>query len=578
MPRCSRRHRRSTGDRHRTVPVPILRGPAAPDLAARAGADRHARRRGAPVRRLARHDGRADLADPALTYLGSEDSPYFSPSSFAGNTWLIDLGELVDVGLLDGFEPPSHRDDSIDFESMRAWKAPLLETAAAAFLDDDGHPWWPEYERFVAGAQWLGDVCHFIARKDADPDAMVGVGAGGCGAATRTLAASAIEHAGGIEREQVWQFFFDRQWRAVRERANAAGIVVLGDTPIYVAPDSADVWAHQDQFQLDDDGRLTAQAGVPPDYFSETGQLWGNPIYRWDAMADDGAAGGSPVSADPRTDRHRPHRSLPCAVRALVECPPTTRPPSTARGCPVPASRSSTPSGQFPQLPSSPKTSAISTTTCSHYATTTGWWGCGCCSSGSTGRRTNTTRVGSSNAASCTPAPTTTTPSPDGGPRRPAAARNARRDTAMPPRVGTRRVWWLIETTMATPAVAAVVPMQDVLVLGADARMNIPGTAAGNWRWRLDPVTSPSPSPPPSEPSRPPPTADPGQPPTRDLGGSLANRHQPPRTRSPRPDPRSRRLWLRIAHRAPPRTRAFRGKCSLEPKFVVAGRRGSMAR
>ncbi|MEQ9163171.1 MAG: 4-alpha-glucanotransferase, partial [Ilumatobacter fluminis] len=105
-----------------------------------------------------------------LTYLGSEDSPYFSPSSFAGNTWLIDLRELVAAGLIAGIGTPPRGDEiQVDFEAMRTWKAPLLDAAAGAFLDDDGHPWWPDYERFVADSPWLADVCHFIARKHADP-------------------------------------------------------------------------------------------------------------------------------------------------------------------------------------------------------------------------------------------------------------------------------------------------------------------------------------------------------------------------------------------------------------------------
>ncbi|MCB0968227.1 MAG: 4-alpha-glucanotransferase [Ilumatobacter sp.] len=425
-----------------------------------------------------------------LTYLGSEDSPYFSPSSFAGNTWLIDLGELVDVGLLDGFEPPSH-DDAIDFETMRAWKAPLLETAAAAFLDDDGHPWWPEYERFVADADWLGDVCHFIARKDADPDAPWWEWE----PAVRrrdpnALAASAIEHAGGIEREQVLQFFFDRQWRAVRERADAAGIVVLGDTPIYVAPDSADVWAHQDQFQLDDDGRLTAQAGVPPDYFSKTGQLWGNPIYRWDAMADDGFAWW--IARLRRTleqtdivriDHFRAlsaYWSVPADDETAVD---GTWVPGPGQAF-VDAVRAA-----FPQLPIVAEDLGDLDDDVLALRDDNGLVGMRVLQFGFdgppnehhpsriavrsvvyTGTHDNDTLAGWWTSS----------------PRR--RKERVRRDTAMPPRVGTRRaVWWLIETTMATPAVAAVVPMQDLLVLGADARMNIPGTAAGNWRWRLAP-------------------------------------------------------------------------------------------
>ena len=85
-------------------------------------------------------------------------------------------------------------------------------------------------------------------------------------------------------------YFFEVQWRAVKADANDRGIRILGDIPIYVADDSADVWLHQEQFTLDDAGAKTEQSGVPPDYFSETGQLWRNPLYRWDVMAADGYA------------------------------------------------------------------------------------------------------------------------------------------------------------------------------------------------------------------------------------------------------------------------------------------------
>ncbi len=427
-----------------------------------------------------------------LTYLGNEDSPYFSPSSFAGNTWLIDLRELVAAGLLAGMGTPPRGDETqVDFEAMRAWKAPLLDAAAGAFLDDDGHPWWPDYERFVADSPWLADVCHFIARKQADPDTPWWEWPRAIRRREEAaLAASAIEHAGAIEREQVLQFFFHRQWQAVRARADAAGIVVLGDTPIYVAPDSADVWAHQSQFQLDDDGRLTAQAGVPPDYFSETGQLWGNPIYRWDAMADDGYSwwidrlGRTLEQTDiVRIDHFR-------ALSAYWSVPADDETAIDGTWMPGPGQAFVDAVGQaFPSLPivaedlgdldddvlalrdrndlvgmrvlqfgfdgppnehhpSRIVERSVVYTGTHDNDTLAGWWA--------------------------------------SSPRR--RKERVRRDTGMPPRVRTRKaVWWLIETALASPAVAAVVPVQDLLVLGNEARMNLPGTATGNWQWRLHP-------------------------------------------------------------------------------------------
>jgi 4-alpha-glucanotransferase len=229
-----------------------------------------------------------------LTVNGKDDSPYFSSSAFAGNWWMIDLDDLAAHGLLDeatvGAALHDHPHDArIRFDRMRHRKRPLLWAAADSFLADRSHPWRAEYDAFVAGAHWLADSCLFFAlseRHDGapwqewpaplrryEPDA---------------VAVARAELATEIERASAVQFFFERQWRAVRAVANRHGIRILGDLPIYVSPDSADVWANQDQFHLDEKGHLTVQSGVPPDYFSEDGQLWGNPLYRWDVMAADG--------------------------------------------------------------------------------------------------------------------------------------------------------------------------------------------------------------------------------------------------------------------------------------------------
>ena len=425
-----------------------------------------------------------------LTYLGEEDSPYFSPSSFAGNTWLIDLRELADAGLLNGIgTPPAGDGSSIDFEAMRAWKAPLLDAAATAFLDDREHPWRADYERFLTRAPWVADVCHFIARKHADPDTAWWDWEPAVRRRERAaLATSARDHARAIEREQALQFFFDRQWRALHARARAAGIVIMGDTPIYVAPDSVDVWAHQGQFQLDADGRLTAQAGVPPDYFSESGQLWGNPIYRWDSMADDGFSwwlerlGRTLEQTDiVRIDHFRAlsaYWSVPAEAetaiggtwvrgpgQAFVEAVKQTFP-----GLPIVAEDLGDLDDEVLDLrdrngfvgmrvlqfgfdgPANEHHPSRIVERCVVYTgthdndTLAGWW--------ASSPRRRTDRI--------------------------------RRDTEMPPRLRTpQAVRWLVETALASPAVAAVVPVQDLLALGTEARMNVPGTDTGNWQWRL---------------------------------------------------------------------------------------------
>jgi 4-alpha-glucanotransferase len=225
-----------------------------------------------------------------LTMNGQYDSPYFSYSAFAGNPWLVDLTRLAEAGLL---EQPhllaEVSDAAVPFDSLVEDKLPQLREAARALLADPGHPWHPGLARFRAEQPWLDDTCHFFALKDAYAQAPWFTWP----APVRrrepaALAASRAELAGWVDEWAAVFYFFDVQWRALLDRAHQRGLVVLGDLPIYVSHDSADVWAHQHEFQLDPDGQLAAQSGVPPDYFSETGQLWGNPLYRWDAMAERG--------------------------------------------------------------------------------------------------------------------------------------------------------------------------------------------------------------------------------------------------------------------------------------------------
>ena len=136
-----------------------------------------------------------------------------------------------------------------------------------------------------------------------------------------------------IRSREFAQYLFFTQWRAVKEACRARGIRVMGDIPIFVAHDSADVWAHPELFQLRADGRPEFVAGVPPDYFSATGQLWGNPLYRWDRMEASGFAWW--IDALPRDAGHRRPRAASttsAASRPSGRCPATRRPPSTASG------------------------------------------------------------------------------------------------------------------------------------------------------------------------------------------------------------------------------------------------------
>ncbi len=221
------------------------------------------------------------------------DSPYQTLSAFAGNTNLISLDRLVDDGFLgerDLFDVPPFPRNRVDFGWIIPYHNQKLAFAFRNFQAIDSGPLRGEYEAFaVEQAHWLEDFALFVALKRQhklrpwnewegdllrrDPSA---------------LASAAEELADDLKLEKFRQWLFFRQWSALKRYANEKGIKLIGDLPIFVAHDSADVWANQREYELDGTGSPTAVAGVPPDYFSPTGQRWGNPLYRWDVMRDDG--------------------------------------------------------------------------------------------------------------------------------------------------------------------------------------------------------------------------------------------------------------------------------------------------
>ncbi len=217
---------------------------------------------------------------------GYGDSPYQCFSAFAGNPYLVSPDILMEQGLLTRDEladMPQWNPAQVDFGALFHWKPGLLEKAYRHFQSMDGEL-RHEFNHFRAeNAFWLEDYALFMALKNAhggrswnewdepyrrrEPDALQG-------------AQQANEDA--IAVVMFAQFLFFRQWNALRAYAHQKGIQIIGDIPIFVAMDSADAWSHPDLFFLDEAGQPTVVAGVPPDYFSTTGQLWGNPLYRWD--------------------------------------------------------------------------------------------------------------------------------------------------------------------------------------------------------------------------------------------------------------------------------------------------------
>lgn len=428
-----------------------------------------------------------------LTPNGQHDSPYFSYSTFAGNPWLVDLAILRDAGLL---PEPRLRGEVIDapvpFADLPRTKRPQLFAAAAAFLADSLHAWRPAFQQFRQEQGWLADTAHFFALKsqfgDApwwqwpeplrtrDPQAL--------GASARELAA----------RIAVWEavfFFVDLQWSELKAYANGKGIRVLGDLPIYVNHDSADVWLNSEQFQLDAEGGLSAQSGVPPDYFSETGQLWGNPLYRWAEMEQDGFTWWI----------ERLHRCLALtdivridhfrALAAYWEVPADAADARGGRwvqgpgqafldalrrefpGVPFVAEDLGTLDDDvyklrddnglfgmrilqfgFDGTPDNPHQPHVFPTSCIAYTgthdneTVAGWW-----SSMSDQMRAEVARYYQFDVGA------------DVG----------------------HVVWSLIEAALGSRADVAVIPIQDLLVLGDSARMNDPATFVGNWSWRMPP-------------------------------------------------------------------------------------------
>jgi 4-alpha-glucanotransferase len=226
---------------------------------------------------------------------GYGDSPYQCFSVFAGNPYLVSPEDLISDGLLTsddlsayaGF--PSGR---VDYGAVIPRKLAILDLAFQRYLSDPTPELRAAFVSFqAANVVWLDDYALFMAVKeihgggawDAWPRIFRKRQANALGNARRKLANL-------IKRQAFYQFLFYRQWQRVRAYARQRGIQIVGDVPIFAAYDSADVWSHPNLFRLDEDDKPTVVAGVPPDYFSQTGQLWGNPIYDWEVHKKDGYA------------------------------------------------------------------------------------------------------------------------------------------------------------------------------------------------------------------------------------------------------------------------------------------------
>jgi len=422
-----------------------------------------------------------------LGYTSYGNSPYMCYSAFAGNPLLIDLERLVVDGDLNA---TSLRDDllseRVDYQQVLDYKFGLLRTAAAAFFAGGGDERVEEFWHFCDTTPWLHDFALFMALKEQYPSI------GWCDwpkeiaqrePAALEEASRSLGSAIGEQKYLQWQFF--RQWHELRDYATRQGVGIFGDIPIFVAYDSCDVWANPHLFHLDKDGRPTVVAGVPPDYFSKTGQLWGNPLYNWDAMAQEGYAWW--------IERVRSSLDLYDLIRidhfrgfaACWEVPYGEKTAKNGRWAPGPGedlfSALSRELGDLPivaedlghitpdvealrdmfsfpgmkilqfafgsgpdnpYLPHNHVRSSVVYTGTHDNDTTSGWFSS-------------------------------------------LSAREKKLVLRYLDRTGDGIVWDLIRTALASVADTVVIPLQDLLELPAEFRMNLPGTAGGNWSWRF---------------------------------------------------------------------------------------------
>jgi len=422
--------------------------------------------------------------------VGYGESPYQLFSAFAGNPMLLSPEVLADRGWLSpaDLEAPPFREDRVEFETVVPWKAALLRRAHAAFLrqasaDQD------EFAAFVGeNSSWLDPYARFMALKEAHG-----------GAVWTEWRPGAAPAAAEVDFHRFLQFEFFRQWNALRGECAARGIRIMGDIPIYVAHDSADVWSHPQLFRLDARGYPVVVAGVPPDYFSATGQLWGNPLYRWDEEAARaypwwiermraalrlvdlvrmdhfrGFQAYWEVPAGEKTaERGRwvegPGAALFHALQAALGPLPIV---AENLGVITPEVEAIRREFHFPGMailqfafgkdaqapgfrPHNYEQALFAYSGTHDNDTVAGWW-----RSEGAGDSTRT---------------------PDDIRKEKAFARSYLHTD------GADMPWTLIRTLMASVAGTVVFPAQDILSLGSESRMNIPSVPSGNWRWRLTP-------------------------------------------------------------------------------------------
>ena len=423
-------------------------------------------------------------------------SPYSSASAFAGNPLLISPEGLLAEGLLTGGDlkdVPPFADGFVDYGQAAAFKETLLEKAWHRFKDPSHRKGDGGWEVFLGeNAFWLDDFALFTALKARFAGAPWTLWP----RALRDRQPEALETAGKslfevVEREKFRQYLFFDQWRRLREYCHDRGVLILGDMPIYVGHDSADVWSHRRLFKLDKKGRPEAVAGVPPDYFSKTGQLWGNPVYQWGAMQRTGygwmigrIAHLMEVYDFVRIDHFK-------GFIAYWEVPAAEKTAVNGRWVPAPGwDFFNRLAARFPCLPLICEDLGAITAEVREVIRHFGFPGTRVLQFAFGGDLAESPHAPHNIGEDCLVYTGTHDSNTLKGWYATEATPGAKRNLAryVGKRISPRGLHWdIIRLAMMSPASVAIVPVQDILGLGGEARLNHPGTREGNWRWRLLP-------------------------------------------------------------------------------------------
>lgn len=425
-----------------------------------------------------------------LSPVGYGNSPYAALSAMAGNPLLVSLEVLSDWGWLSPDRVPrANAAGPVDFDTVIDTKMPLLHEAARSFLTKHTEKQWARFEQFCRDkSSWLDDYVTFVVLRQSNENKLWTEWPTPLAhREPEALASFRKENAEALHIEKAIQFAFDEQWSHLHAYCGERGIKIMGDVAIFVSFDSADVWTHPELFELDEKRMPIRVAGVPPDYFSETGQRWGNPLYKWDTLAEQGFSwwvermrragewydlirldhfrGFEAFWAIPAEDENAIHGkwvkapghalfsklqeelgTLPFVAEDLGVITPEVE--ALRDGFGLPGMRilqfGFGNRGAHPYLPHRFVPNTVVYTGTHDNDTTPGWW-----QNGATPEEKQAveTYIGLA---------------PDG----PA--------------------WSLIRAASASVADLCIFPVQDALGIGTEGRMNVPSAATGNWSWRCE--------------------------------------------------------------------------------------------